>query len=59
MLRQETVGVDDNFFDLGGDSLLLIDLHAKLQAELKREIPITDLFQFPTVRRMAAHLSTG
>jgi amino acid adenylation domain-containing protein len=56
-LRQETVGTDDNFFDLGGDSLLLTALHRKLQEELGREIPITDLFQFPTIRRLADHLA--
>jgi amino acid adenylation domain-containing protein len=55
-LRRETVGADDNFFDLGGDSLLLTSVHGQLQSELGREIPITDLFQFPTIRRLAAHL---
>jgi amino acid adenylation domain-containing protein len=55
-LRRETVGADDNFFDLGGDSLLLTSVHGQLQAGLGREIPITDLFQFPTIRRLAAHL---
>ena len=55
-LRREAVGADDNFFDLGGDSLLLTSVHGQLQAELGREIPITDLFQFPTIRRLAAHL---
>ena len=53
------VGVNDNFFDLGGDSLLLTTLHRHLQDELKREIPITDLFQFPTIRSLAAHLAPG
>ena len=55
-LRQDTVGTEDNFFDLGGDSLLLTTLHRNLQDELHREIPITDLFQFPTIRRLAEHL---
>ncbi len=56
-LRQNMVGTDDNFFDLGGDSLLLTTLHQNLQGELGREIPITDLFQFPTIRRLAGHLA--
>ncbi len=55
-LRRDAVGADDNFFDLGGDSLLLTTLHQQLQKELHREIPITDLFQFPTIRRLAEHL---
>jgi amino acid adenylation domain-containing protein len=57
VLRRDTVGAEDNFFDLGGDSLLLTTLHRNLQDELKREIPMTDLFQFPTIRRLAGHLA--
>ena len=56
VLHQDDVGVDDNFFDLGGDSLLLTALHAQLQGDLQRQIPITDLFQFSTIRTLAAHL---
>ena len=55
-LRQDAVGVNDNFFDLGADSLMMTTLHAQLQNELKREIPITELFQFPTIASLAAHL---
>ncbi len=56
-LRRDLVGIDDNFFDLGGDSLLLTALHRELERELRRVIPITDLFQFPTIRTLAAHLN--
>jgi amino acid adenylation domain-containing protein len=55
-LRQEQVSVNDNFFDLGADSLMLTTLHRRLQTELKREIPITELFQFPTLRSLAERL---
>ncbi|MFD7654454.1 amino acid adenylation domain-containing protein [Actinosynnema sp. NPDC059797] len=48
------VGVDDNFFDLGGNSLLLASLHARLEAELGRDVPVARLFAHPTVRGMAA-----
>jgi amino acid adenylation domain-containing protein len=57
ILRLEQVGLDDNFFDVGGDSLLLIAVQANLQKALGREIPITDLFEFTTVRALAAHVS--
>jgi aspartate racemase len=57
ILRLEQVGLDDNFFDVGGDSLLLIAVQANLQKVLSREIPITDLFEFTTVRALAAHLN--
>jgi len=52
-LRHDKVSVNDNFFDLGADSLMLTTLHRRLQTELKREIPITELFQFPTLRSLA------
>jgi amino acid adenylation domain-containing protein len=54
-LRRELVGTDDNFFDIGGDSLLLTALHRDLERELRRSVPITDLFQYPTIRALAAH----
>ena len=55
-LRQDQVSVNDNFFDLGADSLMLTTLHRRLQVELKREISITELFQFPTIRSLAERL---
>ncbi len=55
-LRQDKVSVNDNFFDLGADSLMLTTLHRRLQVELKREFPITELFQFPTIRSLAERL---
>jgi amino acid adenylation domain-containing protein len=55
-LRQDQVSVNDNFFDLGASSLTLTTLHRRLQSELKREFPITELFQFPTIRRLAERL---
>jgi acyl-coenzyme A synthetase/AMP-(fatty) acid ligase/acyl carrier protein len=55
-LRQDQVSVNDNFFDLGADSLMLTTVHRRLQVELKREIPITELFQFPTIRSLAERL---
>ena len=56
ILRLEQVGLDDNFFDVGGDSLLIIAVQANLQKTLQREIPITDLFEFTTMRALGAHL---
>jgi amino acid adenylation domain-containing protein len=59
LLGIDDVGAEDNFFDLGGHSLLLIRLQARLQAELGREVPVVELFQFPTVRTLAARLEQG
>jgi acyl carrier protein len=51
-----SVGLNDNFFDLGAHSLTVAEAHAKLQEELGREIALLDLFQFTTVSALAAHL---
>ncbi|OAF13572.1 hypothetical protein AYJ54_43360 [Bradyrhizobium centrolobii] len=59
VLATGAVGLDDNFFDVGGDSLLLANVHGRVQRELKLDIPITDLFEFTTIRGLARHLSTS
>src|SRR5262249_13874835 len=51
------VGRDDNFFDLGGHSMLLTLVHARLQEALAADLSMLDLFNHPTVRTLAAHLS--
>jgi len=56
-LQLERVSIDANFFELGGHSLLMIRVHDKLKIALGKEIPMTDLFQYPTVRALANHLS--
>lgn len=56
VLRLETVGLDENFFDVGGDSLAIIALHSNLQKSLGIEISVTDLFEFTTIRTLARHL---
>jgi len=55
-LRIEQAVLDENFFDLGGDSLLLVAVHSQLQKRLEREIPVTDLFEQATIRSLAKHL---
>jgi aspartate racemase len=57
LLRTSQVGLDDNFFDLGGDSLLLVAVHANLERLLAIEIPVTALFEHTTVRSLARRLS--
>ncbi len=53
------VGPDDNFFDLGGQSSLLLQVHTGLQARLGRDVPLMHLFQHPTVRSLAGRLARG
>ena len=50
------VGVTDNFFDLGGHSLLVVQVQRRLREASGREVSITDMFRLPTVRSLAAHL---
>jgi acyl-coenzyme A synthetase/AMP-(fatty) acid ligase/acyl carrier protein len=59
VLELERVGVRDNFFDLGGDSLSLLRAHGQLQKVLGREIPLVELFEFPTVSALAEHVGGG
>jgi amino acid adenylation domain-containing protein len=56
LLRVGRVGLHDNFFDLGGHSLLIVRAHQRLKDALGREIPVVDLFRFPTVAALARHL---
>ena len=53
------IGRDDNFFDLGGHSLLLIQVHATLVEKLGRPLAVTDLFQYSTIASLAAHVGGG
>ncbi|MDE9451636.1 LLM class flavin-dependent oxidoreductase [Aliiroseovarius sp. Z3] len=53
------VSVTENFFDLGGHSLLVVQVQRLLKDRLHRDVAITDLFRFPTIRGLAAHLSDG
>lgn len=59
LLQAERVGLDDNFFDLGGNSLLVMRVHSRLQSEGQSSLAVVDLFRFPTVRSLAAHLEAG
>ncbi len=55
-LNVKSIGVDDNYFDLGAHSLTVAEVHARLQETLGRDVALLDLFQYSTVRTLAAHL---
>ncbi len=50
------MGIDDNFFDLGGNSLLLFRLAQRLR-EVGSTASAVDLFRYPTVRAQAAFVA--
>ena len=56
MFGLERVSVEENLFDMGGHSLLLLQMHGRLRAALKEEFPIVTLFVHPTIRSLARHL---
>jgi amino acid adenylation domain-containing protein len=53
VLERPGVGIHDNFFDVGGNSLLLVRLHARLQKDLGVEISLVELFRYSTVALLA------
>ncbi len=56
-LGTEQIGVDDNFFDIGGHSLLIVRMHRRLKEVLERPLALTELYRFPTIRGFAAAMS--
>ncbi|MCP4216968.1 MAG: amino acid adenylation domain-containing protein, partial [bacterium] len=56
ILKAETVGIDDNFFRLGGHSLKAAVLSGRIYKALSVEFPLSQIFNSPTVRQMAHYL---
>ncbi|HSS49663.1 MAG TPA: phosphopantetheine-binding protein, partial [Thermoanaerobaculia bacterium] len=59
VLGLELVGVHDKFFHLGGHSLLLVRVHARIKERFGIELSLMDLFKYPDVSSLAQHLSRG
>jgi amino acid adenylation domain-containing protein len=57
VLNIPNVGVRDNFFDLGGHSLLMMRVRAQIAARCRVELPVVDLFRLPTIRAVAEHIA--
>jgi amino acid adenylation domain-containing protein len=57
VLGIDKVGVNDNFFDLGGHSLFVVLLHNRMKDIFQKELSIVDLFRYPTVSSLAKLLS--
>jgi acetoacetyl-CoA synthetase len=56
VLQLQSVGVDDNFFDLGGDSSLALQLFNEIAEVCDRELPPVTIYQAPTIAALAALL---
>ncbi len=57
LLNVEKVGVNDNFFGLGGHSLLLVHAQSKVTEALRVKLSMVEMFKYPTVSALAEHLS--
>ena len=59
LLRIDEIGIDDNFFEVGGNSLLLVEAHGRLRRALGRELTLVELMRHPTVGSLARYLGEG
>jgi len=57
VLGKDRIGVNDNFFDLGGHSLRMAQVNAKLGILLGRQLSLVELFKYPTISSLAAYLN--
>ena len=56
LLRVESIRPDQNYFDLGGDSVLAVQLFAQIERAFKVKLPLATLFDAPTIEELAAVL---
>ena len=59
LFNVERIGTDDNFFDLGGNSLLAVQLAARLSRSLRHEVSVRSILFYPTIAALAAALDDG
>jgi amino acid adenylation domain-containing protein len=59
VLHLDKVGLDDNFFDIGGESLLIVEVHTKVEQKFKLGSSITTFFECPTINMLAKKLTGG
>lgn len=55
-LEQSGIGIDANFFELGGNSLNIIQVNNKIKEVFQEELPVLTLFSYPTIRSLAGYL---
>jgi amino acid adenylation domain-containing protein len=59
ILGLKEVGLDQNFFDIGGDSLQILEVHSELKTKVSPAVQVTDLFEYTTIRALAQKLSAS
>jgi amino acid adenylation domain-containing protein len=58
VLGMRRIHRDDNFFEIGGHSMAIVEVQSELRRALGCQIPIVDLFRFPTIRALAVYLAS-
>ncbi len=59
LLAQPEISVNDNFFDLGGQSFLAVRMMAQIHKKFGRDLPLSILFENPTIANLAHHLDAA
>lgn len=57
VLHTERIGLHENFFDLGGHSLMMVQVRNRIREHLNQDIKMVDLFRYPTIRTLTQHLA--
>ena len=57
VLGRNDIGLEDNFFDLGGTSLGLLELHASISRSFASDLTVIEMFQYPRISALAARLT--
>jgi amino acid adenylation domain-containing protein len=56
VLKLQRIGIDDNFFDIGGHSLLAVQITTRIEKKLGKKLQIATLFTYPTVAQLSAFI---
>jgi FkbH-like protein len=59
LLHIDRVGITENFFEIGGHSLLAVRLFAEIKRVAGKKLPLVTIFQSPTIEQLAHHLAQG
>jgi acyl carrier protein len=57
ILKNDTISLTSNFFEIGGNSLLLVQLLILLKKEFKKDVDVLVILQYPTIRSLAKYFS--
>ncbi|MBE9215239.1 amino acid adenylation domain-containing protein [Plectonema cf. radiosum LEGE 06105] len=57
VLKIEKIGIHDNFFDLGGHSLLMVKVHSQLREKFSYNISLVEMFRHPTINALVNYFS--